>query len=72
MVLTAVLSRLLRNIGDESIPERRGVGDDLAEAVLQSRHPRPRMDSGGIESGFLSIRHHERKPLKQGPGARKG
>jgi hypothetical protein len=35
VVLTAVLSRPLRSMVDEAIPERRGVGDDLAEAVLQ-------------------------------------
>jgi hypothetical protein len=35
VVLTAVLSLPLRSMVDEAIPERRGVGDDLAEAVLQ-------------------------------------
>lgn len=31
-----------------------------------SRYPRLWMDAGGIESVFLSIRHHGRKPLKEG------
>lgn len=35
VVLTAVLSRPLKNLVDEAVPERRGVGDDLAEAILQ-------------------------------------
>jgi hypothetical protein len=35
VVLTAVLSRPLRNMVGETIPERGGVGDDLAEVVLQ-------------------------------------
>jgi hypothetical protein len=35
VVLTAVLIRPLRNMVDEAVPERGGVGDDLAEAVLQ-------------------------------------
>lgn len=35
VVLTAVLSRPLRNMVDETIPERGGVGDDLAEVMLQ-------------------------------------
>ena len=35
VVLTAVLSRPSRSMVYEAIPERRGVGDDLAEAVLQ-------------------------------------
>ena len=39
LVLTAVLSRPLRNMVDEAVPERRSVGDDLAEAVLQRHWP---------------------------------
>lgn len=35
VVLTAVLSRPLRNMVDETIPEHGGVGDDLTEVVLQ-------------------------------------
>jgi hypothetical protein len=35
VVLTAVLSRPLGNLVKEAVPERRGVADDLAEAVLQ-------------------------------------
>ena len=35
VVLTAVLSRPLKNLVNEAVPERRGVGDDLAEAILQ-------------------------------------
>ena len=35
VVLTAVLSRPSRSMVYEAIPERRGVGDDLAEAMLQ-------------------------------------
>jgi hypothetical protein len=35
VVLTAVLSRPSRSMVYEVIPEHRGIGDDLAEAVLQ-------------------------------------
>lgn len=34
------LTRPLNNFIEEQIPERRGIGDDVAEAILQPLHQR--------------------------------
>lgn len=35
VALTAIVSRPLKGMVGRTVPERRGVGDDLAEAILQ-------------------------------------